>query len=857
MGVVTECLKQLIAQQVAEHGVVVWFDPECHYKERTASVVTPDVRIVVFKGSYYELRAEVEPLLRGAEPPKLLVYLPIEYEMAKGPLAELLALGTVVRPGAAGLANTRLGVVAKKALKNLVSEAKLTDLDEQIRKGQLTLADLERLGDEGGDEALPTVLAVLYGTAIAEDVVLDFLSGPGRDSELAVKNAQTELVDMLESRFGLTKVGGEPLAKVRSFLTRQVLCAELLETLGEKIPSSLKAVLSLKPGPLRRRCAGLADGWRNRRDLAGSYSDAATTVEKSLHLDSIDLSDELIERVRTFESIERRLLRLVAKRLTQDHDDEAAALAQERRRGFWASARTDLLAEWTLLAQAAELIETADEVEAALDKPISFEQIVESYTRDENAWAELDTLHRRLEKRASSLEFALSDPPEEIEQLVTKARQRYATVAGRMAESFLRAWQAIGFAVTGRYRQTQVFDTFVEPLAREYRTAYLMVDALRLELARELPLLLGREFESHLDIVFGTGPSVTEVGMAALLPRAASGLELKANPKLQVLLHGQPLRNRQERIEVLKDTVEMPVVDLKLEEPKNFKKKLKELSAGPSLVLVTSREIDQSGEDQTTETREHMERVLTHLVLALRKLAENGIERIVVTADHGYIFGEELTESEKIESPGGDVALLHRRVWVGEGGALSASCLRANVSAFGAKSDLQIAVPWNLAGFKTAGPTAYFHGGLSPQEILLPVLTLTPRSGVAGAGSKKLKWDLTLGSQKITSRFLSLTISGQSQGLFDAEWPSVRLEVRCAGELCSMPVSATYGYNEATGEVALRAKEGDNRSTEANTVALMLTGKVPSHGTASVHLLDAVSGVELKKIEGVEVSIAI
>ena len=130
---------------------------------------------------------------------------------------------------------------------------------------------------------------------------------------------------------------------------------------------------------------------------------------------------------------------------------------------------------------------------------------------------------------------------------------------------------------------------------------------------------------------------------------------------------------------------------------------------------------------------------------------------------------------------------------------------------------MSIATPWNLAAFKTAGPTAYFHGGLSPQEILLPVLTLTPRSGVAASGSKRLKWDLTLGSQKITSRFLSLTITGQSQGLFDADWPSVRVEVRFSGELCSMPVSGTYGYNEATGEVALRGKQGDRGVTEPDT----------------------------------------
>ena len=560
MGVVTETLKQLLAQQVAEHGIVVWFDPEFHYKDSAASVVPPEWTFVEFKDSYYELRADVEPLVRGLEPPKLLVYMPVEYEPAKGPLVELLALGAVMRPGAAGSANTRLSVIARKALKNVVSEAKLADLDEQVRKGQLTLADLEQLGDEGGEEGLPTVLAVLYATAVAEDVALDFISGANRDAELEAKNAEAELRRMLESRYGVTMGAGETLAKIRSFMTRQVMCAELLETLGDEAPASLKAVLSLKSGPLRKRCAGLAQDWRNRRNLASSYSVAAAAVEKSLHLDSIEFPDGMIQQIRTFESIERRLLRRVAEQLTQRDDEAALALAEERKKSFWAGAQPDLLAEWTLVAQAAELIQTASEIEAALDKKLGFEQMVVSYTRAENAWSELDTLQRRLEKRASSLEFALSDPPEEIEQLVTKARQRYAAVAGQMAESFLRAWQLNGFAVTGWYRQTQVFGNFVEPLAREYRTAYLMVDALRLELARELPALLGREFESHLDVVFGTAPSVTEVGMAALLRGAETGLELKAAPKLQVFLHGVQLRNRQERIEALKKSVDIPVL---------------------------------------------------------------------------------------------------------------------------------------------------------------------------------------------------------------------------------------------------------------------------------------------------------
>jgi len=43
------------------------------------------------------------------------------------------------------------------------------------------------------------------------------------------------------------------------------------------------------------------------------------------------------------------------------------------------------------------------------------------------------------------------------------------------------------------------------------------------ELARELVTLLAREFDIQLEVVIGTAPSVTEVGMAALLPRADTG----------------------------------------------------------------------------------------------------------------------------------------------------------------------------------------------------------------------------------------------------------------------------------------------------------------------------------------------
>jgi hypothetical protein len=196
-------------------------------------------------------------------------------------------------------------------------------------------------------------------------------------------------------------------------------------------------------------------------------------------------------------------------------------------------------------------------------------------------------------------------------------------------------------------------------------------------------------------------------------------------------------------------------------------------------------------------------------------------------------------------------------VWAGQGGAASDSYLLTEASQFGATSELEMAVPWNLAGFRTAGPTSYFHGGLSPQEILLPVITATTKATEAAKGVKKLLWELSLGSAKVTARFLSVRIQARSPGLFVDAWPTVRVEVRAGAETCAIPVSGSYGFQESTGAVALRSLDTDPTVTEVNTVALMLTSKAPSRGTVSVYLVDAATNVDLKKIENVEVSLAI
>ncbi len=854
MGLITEAIDKLIGEYVRDQGLVLWFDPERHYEAVAARLNAGQERVLTFDGSFYKLRLEAEPFVRGFEEPKLVVYLPVTWEQAKEPLAELLALGVDLRPGVAGGRDTRLAVVSRKALKGHVPEARLVDLDWQIEQGDLTLAELEEWAAGSGGGPLPTALTVHFGTSLVDEAALEFLAQPERDVDLVARNGLGDWAQVLGAEYGLPVNKDATPATLRALLVRQALTCDLIETLGAGAPDSMTGVMH-GAGPLAvHRTAELARQWRNRRDLAEAYPAAASEVARSLHLDSIDFSDAALEGVATFQSLERRLLRRVAALVPAD--PAAAHTAESRLKGFWAEHDTELQAEWALVWRAGKLLARAAEIEKALQtRAFSWVEIVEHYTGDAN-WAEIDTLHRNFERRASSLEFALATPAAEVDRLVHAVRRRHREVSGELAEQFVRAWRAEGFGVSGRLRQTEIYERYVAPEVAGHRTAYVLVDALRWELARELPEVLGGDFETRMDLAIGTAPSITEVGMAALLPLASSGLRIGGGAKLQVSLHGEVLKNRADRIAYLKDHAGVPVVDLKLEDPRGFRRKLKDIER-PALVVVTSREIDQSGEDETTAAREQMDRVLTHLGLALRKLAEEGVERFVVTADHGYLYGEDLAESEKIDPPGGKTVLCHRRVWAGQGGAASQNYLLTDVSRFGAQSDLEMAVPWNLAGFRTAGPTAYFHGGLSPQEILLPVIVVTPKAAAAVKVAKKLAWQLSLGSSKVTTRFLSVRIQARAEGLFAESWPNVRIEVRSAGAVCAIPVSGSYGFHEATGAVALRSIETAPTETEANTVAFMLTDKAPSRGTLSIHVLDAATGVELKKLENVEVSVAI
>lgn len=862
MAVVTEHLVQLIAKQVDDKGLVVWYDPEQAYVSAVAELTLPKTTVARFDGSFLKLRKEIDHLMDDGQPPRLVVYVPIEREKTHSALIELDSAGVIMQPRQQPPAcNTRLSVVARNALKPILGEDQVGEIERQVEAGKLSLADLNSLADKGKDISTG-VLTLIFGSANPQEVGLSFLHDDQHDEEIEKKEAGKELRHLLQVSFDIELLAPEALSNWRVKLGRHVLLSDLFAALKKRVPSSLSSVSVAHSAGGVDACVRLARTWRNSREHRDSYVAVANKTEQELGLGQLDLPIAPLKENETFLSVERALLAHVEAALLKTATPEQLELATYRLSRFWADVEPKIQARWALISSAAEVLLEADRVDKEIKKaPTTVPALVKAYADDDQPWCLLDTHHRHLESRKYNFEFAAGDDHHGLDKLITKAEQRYTEVGSELAKHFVTQFAKAKHPIKGLLRQRDFFEKQVKPHLGEGKVAYVWVDALRFEMARELCRLLADDFKLECQAAIGTVPTITEIGMAALLPKANEAAKVVGvgGGKLGLEIAGTVIKDRKDRVAFLKEHAGVSVFDAKLDDllPKPGKK-VKDGIQNNQLILITSQEIDELGEaDNMAQARLQIDGVLSHLRRGVRVLADHGVKTIVLVADHGHLFADEIGDDMKIESPGGKVEDLHRRVWVGIGGHSEPSYLRTSLASLGVESEYDLATPWTFAVFKSkGGGRAYFHGGLSPQELIVPVVVMRSAAKTS-APTTGIQWTLTPGTAKLTTRFFSVQIAGsQSQsGLFEFEPPKVRIELRANKKCVSMPVSASYGFEDATGEVKLKISESDNKRIEPNTVTVMLSEEI-SQKTVGVYLLDAITGAELAAPLTVDVAIS-
>ena len=222
------------------------------------------------------------------------------------------------------------------------------------------------------------------------------------------------------------------------------------------------------------------------------------------------------------------------------------------------------------------------------------------------------------------------------------------------------------------------------------------------------------------------------------------------------------------------------------------------------LILVRSQEIDLAGEsDGGTVTHHVMASIVGNLARAVRKLAKTGIARFVIASDHGHLFAEPKDDDMKTDAPGGDTLLLHRRCWVGRGGTDPAGTVRISAADLGYDSDLDFVFPEGTGVFKAGGGLRYHHGGLSLQEMVIPVLWIRMPTGEEPSPTTKV--ELHDEPAEITTRTVGVTVARDLELFTEPVW--LRVVLMAGGEEVGLAGMASGGpFDRSRGMVQVAAE---------------------------------------------------
>src|SRR5712692_10184243 len=281
LGPVSIATKELVCKQVADYGLVVWFDPEGHYSELLESLAQDGVTVATYTGSFLQLRREIEPLLQGDAAPRLVVYVPLDRSATDDALVEAVAAGVAIYPGAhPWLRNTRLSVLARRVLTGILGEDAAAAIEKQVAAGKLSLADLEYLASQGQGIATGTI-SVIFGSTNPGDVALAFLGGEQYDSRLVEKGALSELATFLSAGFAVDLSAVTTPTQLRDRLAQHVLAIELQLSVASDLHSMPEPSTVPDQPVAREACCALARARRRRRDLRDSYVAHAEAIQRS------------------------------------------------------------------------------------------------------------------------------------------------------------------------------------------------------------------------------------------------------------------------------------------------------------------------------------------------------------------------------------------------------------------------------------------------------------------------------------------------------------------------------------------------------------------------------------------------
>lgn len=299
------------------------------------------------------------------------------------------------------------------------------------------------------------------------------------------------------------------------------------------------------------------------------------------------------------------------------------------------------------------------------------------------------------------------------------------------------------------------------------RVFVIISDALRYEIAKELEEELKKKINSDVDVIpaLASIPTYTQLGMASLLPNN----EFSIDENGVVYIDGLSTMGTKNREKILKsyqeESIAMPLNQL----TSISKLEGLEIIKGKRLVYLYHDRIDKTGDSSASEayTYEAVEAAIDELKNAVQKLLGSyGAVRIFITSDHGFIYqSEKIEEKYKAIAVDGTIYDGNRRFVVGKNLVVTDGTKKMNLNYIGLDAEAVVATGLNRLKVKGGG-LRFIHGGVMPQEAIIPVLCYKANRGITKMKEEQ-KVDINIANSKAITNYNFKVIFFQEQKIDD------------------------------------------------------------------------------------------
>ncbi|ECO7186174.1 BREX-1 system phosphatase PglZ type A [Salmonella enterica subsp. enterica] len=474
--------------------------------------------------------------------------------------------------------------------------------------------------------------------------------------------------------------------------------------------------------------------WRADRRYKSAYDYCARWIQEALHPEDHyrQSSPYVLHECETTESIEQTIIRALVTQLQEESttlDREAfKKLLSERQSKYWCQTRQEYYAIYDALRQAERLLHLRNRYIDGFHYPDSatfWKAYCEELFRFDQAYRLFNESALLVHSKGAMILKSLDDYIEALYSSWYLAELSRSWNKVLEAEKRMQEWRIPGIPRQQDFYKEVVRPQFNNPQIK--RVFVIISDALRYEVAEELSNQINKEkrFSAELRSQTGVLPSYTQLGMAALLPHEQLSYQ-QGNSDI-VYADGLSTSGIPNRDTILKKFKGMGVKSDDLLKWKN--QEGRDIIRDAEVVYIWHNTIDAMGDSASTEekTFEACRSAVDELKdLVTRVINRLHATRIIVTADHGFLFQQQqLSTQDKttLAIKPENTIKNHKRFIIGHQLPADDFCWKGKLAdTAGVSDDSEFLLPKGIQRFHFSGGARFVHGGAMLQEVCVPVL---------------------------------------------------------------------------------------------------------------------------------------